>query len=370
MYAWLRKWWGVLKLLLALVILLAIGRQFWRDLQRPELWRQPLHMNWLILSGLLYIVGLGFLASYWYRLLRSAGQKPTFLGAVRAHYVGQMGKYLPGKAWALILRSSLVSSSEVSVGVAVQTSFYEVLAGMAVGASLAVVLFWLLGPRTSTPLDLRSLWSLLTLRDQPGVYPGHGTLALLALIVLLPVGIPALPAVFNRIAQRLASRFQQDEATSLPTIGYSALLQAYLFASLAWFMMGASLWAMTHAVVRPSAFEIRTSAEGRSSNVAGRDSRQLTTDNLRTWGLFTAFASFSYVAGFLIIIVPSGLGVREYFLTLFLVPELYLLVQGGMEEARGKAVLVVVLLRLVWTAAEVAAMGILYWLPTRKQLRT
>ena len=87
---------------------------------------------------------------------------------------------------------------------------------------------------------------------------------------------------------------------------------------------------------------------------------------LRTWALFTAFASFSYVAGFLIIFVPSGLGVREYFLTLFLVPEIHILGQMEMGEARGKAVLTVLLLRLVWTAAEVAAVGVLYWLPIRK----
>jgi len=364
MYAWSRKWWGVLKLLLALLILTAIGRQFWRDLQRPELWHQSIHLNWLLLSGVLYLVGLGFLASYWYRLLLSAGQHPTFLGAFRAHYVGQMGKYLPGKAWALILRSGAVRCNEVGVGVAVQTSFYEVLAGMAVGASLAVALFWLLGPRTSAPLDFRSLWSLLTLRDQAGLSPGHNLLALLAFIVLLPVGIPVIPAVFNRIVQRLAGRFQQGETGSFPKIGYSSLLRAYVFATFAWFMMGASLVAATHAVLGESMLS-GVSSQLLEQGATRTDNWQLTTDNFRTWGLFTAFASFSYVAGFLFIVVPSGLGVREYFLTLFLVPEIHVLSQMGLDEARGKAVLAVLLLRLVWTASEVVAVGILYWLPRK-----
>jgi uncharacterized membrane protein YbhN (UPF0104 family) len=340
MRAWLRKWWGVLKLLLTLTILAAFGRQFWRDLQRADLWHQSLQVRWLVLSGALYLVGLGFLAAYWYRLLLSVGQRPTFLGALRAHYVGQMGKYLPGKAWALVLRSALVRSHAVSVGVAVQTSFFEVLAGMTVGASLAALLFWLLGPQNSTPLTWRSLWNLLTLNDPEAVQPGHAILAISALVVLVPVAIPVMPAVFNRLAQRLASRFRQMESAPLPRIGYRSILQGYLYGTFAWLMMGASLWAMTHAVV------------------AGEPAL-----SLRSLGLSTAFAAFSYVAGFLILFMPSGIGVREYFLTLFLIPEIHVLIHADQDEARAKAELVAVLLRIVWMAAEAVAVGILYWLP-------
>src|SRR5207244_7795702 len=140
MRAWLRKWWPLLKALLALAILVAIGRQFVRDLSRPELWQRSLHPGWLVLSGVLYLLGLGFSAFYWYRLLSVLGQRPSLLRSVRAHYIGQMGKYLPGKAWALFLRSNLVRSPTTGVGVAVITSFYEVFITMLSGALLAAVL--------------------------------------------------------------------------------------------------------------------------------------------------------------------------------------------------------------------------------------
>ena len=73
-----------------------------------------------------------------------------------------------------------------------------------------------------------------------------------------------------------------------------------------------------------------------------------------TWGLYTAYMGVAYVAGFVILIVPSGLGVREFFLTLFLV-------EGG--ESRPAVLLAVLLMRLAWTAAELVAVAVVYWLP-------
>src|SRR5439155_26520624 len=137
MRAWLRKSWPLLKALFVLAILVAIGRQFARDLGRQEIWQRSWRPGWLVLSAVLYLLGLGFSAFYWYRLLVALGQRPSFLSTVRAHYIGQMGKYLPGKAWALFLRSNLVRSPTTRVGVAVLTSFYEVFLTMLSGALLA-----------------------------------------------------------------------------------------------------------------------------------------------------------------------------------------------------------------------------------------
>src|SRR5437867_3397899 len=59
----LRKWWPWLKALLALAIVLAVGRQFLRDLQsHPELWNLSFSATLIFLSGLVYVLGLGFSA--------------------------------------------------------------------------------------------------------------------------------------------------------------------------------------------------------------------------------------------------------------------------------------------------------------------
>src|SRR5437868_8009191 len=171
MRASVRKWWPLLKAVFAIAILVAIGRRFALDLEIPqkglkrslEEFRQSLiHPGWLFISGILYLAGLGFSAIYWYRLLRELDQRPGLLAAVRAYYVGHMGKYLPGKAWAVFLRAGLVRGPRVSYPRAVLTTFYEVLVTMVGGTVLAMVLVALLVPQSSSPMDWHALGQLLT----------------------------------------------------------------------------------------------------------------------------------------------------------------------------------------------------------------
>src|SRR5262249_62422403 len=107
-----------------------------------------------------------------------------------------------------------------------------------------------------------------------------------------------------------------------------------------WFLLGVGLWAMLRGILP----------------------EPLTADR---WGLYTAGMGVAYVAGFIIVLVPSGLGVREFFLTLFLtMPSAGLAtLLGTREEARAVAVLTVLLLRLVWTTGELVMVGVVYWLP-------
>jgi uncharacterized membrane protein YbhN (UPF0104 family) len=68
--------------------------------------------------------------------------------------------------------------------------------------------------------------------------------------------------------------------------------------------------------------------------------------------------ALAYVAGFLAIIMPGGVGVREFVLTLFLAPEL-----TTTDEPRALAAVAVLLLRVVWTATELVLAAVVYWLP-------
>ena len=134
----LRWVWPLGKALLALAILVAVAWQFWRDLGHESLQNIEIRWEWLGLSALLYVLGQGFSSWYWYRLLLILGEKPRLLPAIRAYYISQLGKYLPGKAWALMMRGGLIKGPEVKLGVALITTFYEVLTTMASGALLAI----------------------------------------------------------------------------------------------------------------------------------------------------------------------------------------------------------------------------------------
>src|SRR5205085_1598789 len=158
----------------------------------PDLWKRPLHPGWLILSGILYIVGLGFSAVYWRRLLHVLGQRLPLWTAFRAYYLGHMGKYLPGKAWALFLRAGLARAAGVRTGLAVMTSFYEVLTTMAAGAVLAAVLFGFFAWRTPSDqdaVDWPAFRGLLLGRAADAVLADPRLPALMALLMLGPVGL-------------------------------------------------------------------------------------------------------------------------------------------------------------------------------------
>src|SRR5262249_5836194 len=148
-----------------------------------------------------------FSATYWHRLLGSLGESVTRFAALRAYYVSQMGKYLPGKAWALLLRVALIRGPAVRTSVATFSVFYEVLTTMASGTLVALILFLILAPGTSTGLDLDSLWRVIRLQELATHRLDRTILVLLALALLAPVGIPLLPPVFNRLVHHLSLPF-------------------------------------------------------------------------------------------------------------------------------------------------------------------
>src|SRR5262249_44891922 len=119
----------------------------------------------------------------------------------------------------------------------------------------------------------------------------------------------------------------------LPRFRLATLGQGLLITVPLWFFLGTSLWAMLRAVLdKPSG------------------------STLDGWALDTAFMALAYVAGFIILLVPSGLGGREFFLTLFLV-------DPTAGRPRAEVLLTVLLLRLVWTVADLLMAAAVYWLP-------
>jgi uncharacterized membrane protein YbhN (UPF0104 family) len=316
MNARLRRWWPVVKVVLAVAILALVGVRFARDLDHPGVRDLALRPVWLVLAALLYLAALAFSAWYWYWLLWRFGEKPGLLRAVRAYYVGHLGKYIPGKALALVIRGSLIQSAEVKFGVAIITAFYEVLTTMASGALVAALLFTLWPPRFGG-LDWDPVF--------------------LGLLLVVAAGIPLLPGVFNRLVRGLARRFQHVESFRLPQLRMGTLLLGLAVTAVGWLLAGLSVWALLQALCpQPQDLDLVRLAR------------------------FTAATSLSYVAGFMALVVPGGVGVREYILLQFLPQEL---AEAGITPAEPLAAVAILVLRLVWTAAEVGAAVALYCWP-------
>ncbi len=306
--AWKSWGWPLVKGLLAVAILLGIGRRFYDDLCELDLATFELRPAWLALSGMLYLLALLPSAWFWYHLLHVFGDRPGLFKAVRAYFVGQMGKYVPGKALALILRGSFVRGPEVRFGAAIIASFYEVLTTMAAGGIVAAVIFAIQPPD-----------------DVPGLH-WHPLLTSLLLVALC--GVPLLPGVFNFIVGRVAARFQKVESFRLPRLRFGTLVVGLAATTTGWLLMGLGVWALLQAV-------LPTEPPGSFTAV---------------WMRCTGSIGLAYVAGFLIVFLPGGIGAREYFL-------LHLLAFAFPAEAVIAAA--VLLLRLIWTAAEVVLTGAL-----------
>jgi glycosyltransferase involved in cell wall biosynthesis len=225
----LRRWaWPITKSLLALAIIIAVAWQFWRDLHHESLQSFTIRWEWVVLSGLLYFVGLGFACCYWYRLLVIFGERPLFLTALRAYYISQLGKYLPGKAWALLMRGTLIQGPAVKLSVALITTFYEVLTTMTSGALLAALLFSFQQPRW-----LGGTWNA----------------ALAGLVLAVVCGAPLWPGIFNRTVKLLKGRFQHVEGFKLPGVGIGTLIEGLVITSGVWVCFGLSLWAMIQGLL-------------------------------------------------------------------------------------------------------------------------
>ncbi len=124
--------------IVALVLWFIRGRiiECWDQLAQH---RFHLKYAWLAASGGLYLFGNLFYGLFWHRTLRALGQEVSLGQALRAYYIGHLGKYVPGKAVVVVLRAGLVRGPGVEAALAVVSVFFETLTMMSAGALLAAV---------------------------------------------------------------------------------------------------------------------------------------------------------------------------------------------------------------------------------------
>jgi len=260
---------------------------------------------WLTFSAFLYVIAYIPAAWFWYYAMRSLGQHPGLYETFRAYYIGHLGKYVPGKAMVVVLRSGLVQSDRTRASVAAAAVFLETLTMMATGAFLAalIIIIW-----------FRDMPNGGWLHDIPyiGLFcdmPYGGGLMLLALGMMVVSGLPVLPPVFRATALRLGvGRNDPDIAAKLRGLNFRTLAVGWCLTGISWIFLGLSLW----ATIRGMGIET-----GPLSDVLPR---------------FTLAASLSVVLGF-VLMIPGGFLVREFGMAQVLI--LYFadqLVANGMSQ--------------------------------------
>ena len=312
-----RSWVKLAKLAFRLIVGISVClgiahtvNKAWHELQNQQAVNlAEISVSWLLAAGVFYLVGLLPCWLYWHQTLRSMGQHPRLSETLRAYFLGHLGKYVPGKAMVVVLRTDGVRSDRVDTTVAAASVFIETLTMMAVGAFVAASV-------------------LLVKSDQ-----SH--LTLLAVALMLCSGVPTLPPIFRRIVRAIQLRRVSgniDDAISGLNCRLAAL--GWIGIALGWSLLGLSLWATLKAIP---------------------GTEKAFAENLDVLLLSTATVSLAMVAGFLSLL-PGGVGVRDYLVMALVAP------MFGSEVV---AVCAAVLLRIVWLSAELLLCCLL-WLVVKR----
>ncbi|MGI5831680.1 MAG: lysylphosphatidylglycerol synthase transmembrane domain-containing protein [Thermoguttaceae bacterium] len=306
---------GLVKWTLTLLVFFFIGRELVKSSDEFRHYEWNLHYGRLVAAGLLYLAAF-FPASYfWHHVLRSFGQSPTFFRSMKSFYLSQLGKYVPGKAMVVVIRSAMVSGRNVRTSVAATGVFYETLTMMAVGAFLSAL--------------------IVLLR-----YGEHWHFSLMALAVMSASGIPLVPPVFRRVLHLLRiGKNDPDVRAKLDHLTWKLLPIGGVLMTFLWVGFGLFLW----ATIRGLGIETGPLA-----------------DHIV---LFIAVTAMAMVLGFAVPISPGGLGVREAILATLLVPyfeQILSFPENSLIHLDAKTLALVVSLaqRVVSIFAELAAAGV------------
>jgi len=230
----------------------------WQSLRtEPVAWQ--LSPAWLVASVLVVFTSYAVLIEAWRRVVLSMGQQLAYLTAARIWFLASLGKYVPGKVWAIAGAAVLAQRAGVDPAVAVAGAL--VLQVLALGSGAAVV--------------------ALTARDAfQTVGQGAGLVAA-AVILMSVAGVAVLTSqpLLDRIGRLLPGSWPR-----LRAIPPAVVAAAFVANTLAWIGYGVALLLLARGLLPGVNLGLPQAV-----------------------GVFTC----SYLVGFLALFAPGGLGPRE-----------------------------------------------------------
>jgi hypothetical protein len=230
----------------------------WQSLRaQPLEWR--LSAGWITASVVVVFANYAILIEAWRRVVLSMGERLAFLTAARIWFLASLGKYIPGKVWAVAGAAVLAQRAGVDPVAAVAGTM--VLQALALASGAVVV--------------------AVTAREAFQVV-GQGAIPIAALVVIASLAGAAMlgsQSLLDRIQQLLPSPWPR-----LRAIPPGRLAAAFLANVIAWTGYGVALLLLTRGLL-----------PGVELSLA------------RAVGVFTC----SYLVGFVAVFAPAGLGPRE-----------------------------------------------------------
>jgi len=200
----------------------------------------------------------------WREAMAAVDIHVSLAASARVFYLSQLGKYVPGSVWPVVAQMELTRDTGVSRVRGATGAIVAMVVGVATSSAVASTLLVL----PHAEIRSRYWW----------------------VVAVVPVVGAALhPAVLRRL---LAPLFRVTRRSpQLPTLNGAALLRATAWSAGMWLALGAHAYVLTERLASP-----RTAP----------------------FLIVTGAMAFAWVVGFLVVLAPAGLGVREGALTLAL----------------------------------------------------
>ncbi|QKG25122.1 hypothetical protein ACTIVE_6773 [Actinomadura verrucosospora] len=296
-----------MRALRVLLVLLALGFCAFSVVQRwDETTKAFREMSWPTLAGAL-VLGLAGLFAWtlgWRTFLGGLGSPLPLRVAYRISAISQLGKYVPGKVWALVTQIEMAREHKVPAERSFGSTLLAVASSTACGLAVAAVTL----PLTSAAARREYWWLFL--------------LAPFMLAALHPRIVTWALGIMLKLVRRPPLEHPVSLGVTLRAVGWTVL---------GWALFGVHTWLLCIAV--------------------GGDGPGLPF-------LATGAYALAFVAGFLVFIAPGGIGAREAALTLVLTPVL----------PPGAPIVVAIASRVLLTAADLlnAGAGVLLGRPSRR----
>ncbi|RKS76365.1 hypothetical protein BZB76_1719 [Actinomadura pelletieri DSM 43383] len=257
-------------------------------------------MSWATLVGALAVGLVGIFAWMlgWREFLGGLGSPLPIRAVYRIYGISQLGKYVPGKVWALVTQIEMTREHKVPPERSFGSTLLAVATSVACGLAVAAVTL----PLTSTAAR-DTYWPLFLL-------------APVLLALLHPKIVTWCLGLMLRLIRRPALERPVSLGVTLRAIGWTVL---------GWALFGVHTWLLSMAV--------------------GGDGAGLPF-------VVTGAYALAFVAGFLVFIAPGGIGAREAVLTVVLTPVL----------PAGAPVVVAIASRVLLTVADLLNAGVAFLL--------
>ena len=293
------KWFRIVVAALVIAAIVYTGVKASKQLRESDFDFSQVNYAWWILAIAAYIAAMTLSCFFWHRVLLALGQKPKIAQSMLAFFASQLGKYVPGKAMVVVIRTDMIRGDEVRTAPAAASVFVETLTWIFVRSAIASVLL------------------IFHFRDQVTLQIGAAILTLIA-------GVLTWPPIFRSIAIKLGSAKGRNIKKMFAGLNLQTMSFGWLAMTIGWCLNGLSLWLV----------------------LCGIPGTEIT---MADFPLTLACVSLATVAGF-VSLLPGGIGVRE----LVMIPLL------GARFGSVTAIIAAIVIRVVWLAAELLTSGIIY----------